>query len=97
MSSVSNASGSERAKIFETVFSAPGMKETCKIVLNPSRQTILLLGHLVEQGMERGNENSGVEILSFLPAETLIEVRGIVEELLKKSDLTEFYGRLKQL
>ncbi len=97
MSSVSNAKGSERAKIFETVFSAPGMKETCKIVLNPSRQTILLLGHLVEQGMQRREENNGDEILSFLPLETVGELRITVEEILEPSGLTEFYYRLKDL
>lgn len=97
MSSVSNVNGSERAKIFETVFSAPGMKETCKIVLNPSRQTILLLGHLVEQGMQRREENDGDEILSFLPVETVGELRITVEEILERSGLTEFYYRLKTL
>ena len=97
MSSVSNAKGNERAKIFETVFSAPGMKETCKIVLNPSRQTILLLGHLVEQGMQRREENNGDEILSFLPLETVGELRITVEEILERSGLTEFYYRLKDL
>jgi len=97
MSSVSNANGSERAKIFETVFSSPGMKETCKIVLNPSRQTILLLGHLVEQGMQRREENNGDEILSFLPLETVGELRITVEEILERSGLTEFYYRLKTL
>ncbi|NTS43030.1 hypothetical protein HRG84_19245 [Flavisolibacter sp. BT320] len=97
MSSVSNVNGSERAKIFETVFSAPGMKETCKIVLNPSRQTILLLGHLVEQGMQRREEANGDEILSFLPLETVGELRITVEEILERSGLTEFYYRLKDL
>jgi hypothetical protein len=97
MSSVSNVNGSERAKIFETVFSSPGMKETCKIVLNPSRQTILLLGHLIEQGMQRREENDGDEILSFLPVETVGELRITVEEILERSGLTEFYYRLKTL
>lgn len=97
MSSVSNGKGSERAKIFETVFSAPGMKETCKVVLNPSRQTILLLGHLVEQGMQRREEADGDEILSFLPVETVGELRTTVEEILERSGLTEFYYRLKAL
>lgn len=97
MSSVSNVNGSERAKIFETVFSSPGMKETCKIVLNPSRQTILLLGHLVEQGMQRREENDGDEILSFLPVETVGELRITIEEILERSGLTEFYYRLKTL
>ena len=97
MSSVSNVNESERAKIFETVFSAPGMKETCKIVLNPSRQTILLLSHLIEQELVKKQSGEAGGIVAYLSKETLEELRLIFEELLKKSELTEFYERLKHL
>lgn len=97
MSSVSNVNGSERAKIFETVFSSPGMKETCKIVLNPSRQTILLLGHLIEQEMLKKQRGEASEIVSYLPTESVEEFSRIFEDLLEKSGLREFYERLKAL
>lgn len=73
------------------------MKETCKIVLNPSRQTILLLSHLIEQEMVKKQSGEAGELVSFLSGETLEELSRMFEELLKKSELTEFYMRLKQL
>ena len=97
MSSVVSANGSERARIFETVLSSPGMNETCKIVLNPSRQTILVLSRMIEQGMEAREKGSGDELLSHLPEESVNEVKSVLEEMLKKSGLVDFYGRLKTL
>ena len=97
MSSVSTVNGSERAKVFETIFSSPGMKETCKIVINPTRQTILLLSHLMEQEMLKKQSGEASEILSYLPAESVEECSRIFEDLLQKSGLSEFYERLKAL
>lgn len=97
MSSANNAKSSERVKIFETLLSSPGMGETCKIVLNPSRQTILLLSRLVEQGLEKREGEGSDDLLSFLPSETLTELKSVTEEMLKKSGLVDFYQRLKLL
>ncbi|HUC80952.1 MAG TPA: hypothetical protein VMR70_08550 [Flavisolibacter sp.] len=97
MSSVASGKSPDRAKIFETVLSSPGMSETCKIVLNPSRQTVVLLSRLIEGGMERGEGKEGDEILSFLPPESVQELKAIMEEMLRKSGLVDFYARLKSL
>lgn len=97
MSSANNAKSSERGKIFETVLSSPGMGETCKIVLSPSRQTVLLVSRLIEQGLTNKEASGGDEILSFLPSESLNELKQLSEEMLKKAGLVEFYQRLKQL
>ena len=97
MSSVVGANSTERARVFETVLSAPGLTETCKIVLNPSRQTILLLSRLIEQGLEAGDKGAGDELLSHLPAESHNELKAVAEEMLKRSGLVDFYQRLKTL
>lgn len=97
MSSVRSGNATERARIFETVLSSPGMNETCKIALSPSRQTILLLSRIIEQGTDKEKESEGDELLSFLPPEAAQELRAIAEEMLRKSGLVEFYGRLKLL
>ena len=97
MSSAADVKTSERARIFETVLSSPGMSETCKIVLSPSRQTILLLSRLIEQGTKNPDGETKDEILSFLPAETLSELNSVAEEMLRKSGLVDFYQRLKLL
>ena len=88
----------EKSKIFETVFSSPGMSEKCKISMHISRQNIILLGRLIEFGVLSAEKSSfNDEILSALPKESLEDFKMIREEMLKKADLTEFYERLKTL
>ena len=97
MNSVTNANGTERAKIFEALFTSPGMNETCKIVLNPSRQTILLLSRMIEHGMEAMKEERGDELLLHVPVESINHLKVVMEEMLKRGGLVEFYDRLKKL
>jgi hypothetical protein len=97
MSSGANEKITNRTKIFETILSSPGMGENCKIVLNPTRQTILVLARLIENGVEKKGEGAGDEILSFLPEHSLSELKNISEELLKKGGLVEFYEHMKEL
>jgi hypothetical protein len=94
---MSNVANKEKSKIFETVLSSPGMNEKCKIVLMLSRQNVLLLGRLIEAGLLTHEQAIDDEIIAALPKESLEEFRIIHEEILKKSDLTEFYERLKLL
>jgi hypothetical protein len=94
---VSTTNGSERAKIFETVFGFPGMKEICKIDINPTRQTTVLLRHLMEQKLLKNQRGEASEIVLYLPAESVEECSRIVEELPGKSGLSEFSERLKAL
>jgi hypothetical protein len=94
---MSNVANKEKSKIFETVLSSPGMNEKCKILLMLSRQNVLLLGRLIEVGLLTEKRAIDDEIIAALPKESLEEFRIIHEEILKKSDLTEFYERLKLL
>ena len=91
------ATGKEKSKIFETVLSSPGMNEKCKINLTISRQNILILGRLIETGLLTDKTSFNDEIINALPKESLEDFKGIHEELLKKAELIEFYGRLKLL
>ena len=92
-----NVANKEKSKIFETVLSSPGMNEKCKIVLMLSRQNILLLSRLIEAGLLTDQQGIDDEIIAALPKESLEEFKVIHEEILRKSDLTEFYERLKSL
>jgi hypothetical protein len=94
---MNNVANKEKSKIFETVFSSPGMTEKCKIILLLSRQNILLLSRLIETGLLTDQQNFKDEIISVLPKESLEEFKTIHEEILRKSDLTEFYEKLKSL
>jgi hypothetical protein len=94
---MSNVANKEKSKIFETILSSPGMNEKCKIVLMLSRQNILLLSRLIESGLLTDEQAFDDEIIAALPKESVEEFKAIHEEILRKSDLTEFYERLKSL
>ena len=86
----------ERSKLFETVLSSPGIHETCKIILHPTRQTILLMVRLLEMG---GVEAvlKGDPFLASVPKAALEPLQGIIEEVLSRASLKEFYEHLKEL
>jgi len=87
----------EKSKIYETVLSSPGMTEKCKLVLQLSRQNVLLLSRLIETGLLTKEQFPEDEIIHALPKESVDEFRVIHEEILSKSKLTEFYQKLKSL
>lgn len=97
MNSESNHAANEKFRIYETVLSSPGMNEKCKVLLNLTRQNILLLSRIIEFGLEADKKEMKGDIISLLPVESLGEFRGIVDEILQKGGLTEFYGKLKLL
>lgn len=94
---MSTAVSKEKSKIFETVLSSPGMNQKCKINLVMSRQNILLLSRLIEAGLMADQQVFDDEIIAALPKESLEEFKIVHEEILRKSNLTDFYGRLKSL
>lgn len=94
---MSNVASKEKLKIFETILISPGMTEKCKIVLMLSRQNILLLSRLIETGLLTDQQAFDDEIITALPKESLEEFKVIHEEILRKSNLTEFYEKLKLL
>jgi len=94
---MSNVANKKKSKIFETVLSSPGMTEKCKINLVMSRQNILLLSRLIESGFLTDKQAIDDEIISALPKESLEDFRTVHEEVLRKSNLTDFYLRPKDL
>lgn len=97
MSTVGTSSKKEKSKIIEMVLSSPGMMENCKIILQLSRQNVVLLSRLIEAGILTGKEIFEDEILSSLPEGSKDDFKIVHEEILKKSGLTDFYERLKSL
>ena len=97
MSNVATPLSKEKAKIFQTVLSSPGMSEKCKISLMMSRQNILLLSRLIEAGLLSNNSPFEDEIIEALPENSLEEFKTIHDEILKKGDLKEFYEKLKTI
>lgn len=89
--------GNEKLRIFETVLSSPGMSEKCKILLQLSRQNILLLSRIIEFGLGADKREMEDDIIAHLPEDSMEELQNAVNEILQKGGLTEFYERLKSL
>lgn len=94
---MSNAVNKEKAKVFETILSSPGMSEKCKVVLQVSRQHIILLGKLIENGLLSEKNELNDELITLLSKDAIEEFKVIHEELLKKAELTDFYQWLNSL
>jgi len=94
---MSSTVNKEKSKIFETILSSPGMAEKCKVVLQLSRQNLLLLSRLIEAGLLTKEQPYEDEIIQALPKESAEEFKAVHEEILRKAGLTEFYERLKLL
>ena len=89
--------GNDKLKIYETVLSSPGMGEKCKIILQLSRQNILLLSRIIELGIEVDKKEMNGDILMLLSKEGLEEFTKLIDEILNKGGLTDFYEKLKSL
>lgn len=87
----------QKIKIYETVLSSPGMCDKCKIILQLSRQNILLLSRIIEIGLEADKKEMNDDILMLLTEEGLEEFRKVLDEILSKGGLTDFYKKLKTL
>lgn len=86
----------EKLKIYQAVISSPGMVERCKIGIHLSRQTIFILCRIIESGLKSEKEGDN-DLLGLLSKEAQEELQTVVPEFLKKSNLTEFYEKLKSL
>jgi hypothetical protein len=97
MTNVKASTKEEKSKVFEMILCSPGMSENCKIVLQMSRQNVLLLTRLIECGILTSKASFEDEILSSLPETSAGEFKMLHEEILRKSGLTDFYEKLKSL
>ena len=97
MNSEVTKQGNEKLKIYETVLSSPGMGEKCKIILQLSRQNILVLSRIIEGGLEADEKETKGDILMLLTREGIDEFRKVVDDILQKGELTNFYQNLKSL
>lgn len=91
-----NSTSKERVKIFETLISSPGMADICKLNFQLSRQNILLVSKLIESGLATEKESAD-ELLTILPKESKEELQAFVQHILEKSNLTDFYAKLRTL
>ena len=82
----------EVSKVYDTVLSIPGMNEMVKIDLKISRKNVLLLSHLIEQGLLQEKDSS--ILLSSLSEEGLLDLKNVSQECLQKAGLVELNEKL---
>ena len=83
------------SKVYDTVLSIPGMSEMVKIDLKISRKNVLVLSHLIEQGMLLEKEES--TLLGSISDEVLSELKNVSVECLQKAGLVELNQKLVSL
>ncbi|UUW08650.1 hypothetical protein NLG42_21415 [Flavobacterium plurextorum] len=82
----------DAARVFDTVLSIPGMNETVKMDLKISRKNVLLLSHLIQDGMKI-REGSSV-LLESINEQGRTDLETLAEECLQKAGLIELHEKL---
>jgi hypothetical protein len=86
----------EVAQVFDTILSIPGMNEAVRIDVRISRKNVLLLTHVIEQGLSEKGEGKG-GIFASAPEEARAELRDLSSDFLQKAGLVELSEKLKAL
>src|SRR4051812_43082590 len=83
------------ARVYETIWSIPGMNDNVKIDLKISRRNVLLLHSVIERGLTvKEAEDKSSNLVDAAPKETLQELRDFSDECLRKAGLTELRDKL---
>jgi hypothetical protein len=85
----------EVSKVYDTVLSIPGMSEPVRIDLKISRKNVLLLSHLIDQGLAHEKDSS--ILLSTLSEEGVTDLKNLSKECLQKAGLVELNEKLLTL
>ena len=85
------------AKVYDTIFSIPGMNETVKIDMRISRKNVLLLNSVIKRGLNSKDDDKSSNLLESIPPETLKELDAIADDYLTKAGLTELSAKLRAL
>ena len=85
----------EVARVFDTIFSTPGMNETVKMDLKISRKNVLLLSHFIEQGLLLEKDPSS--IIGNISEEGFSELKIVSQECLQKAGLAELNQKILTL
>lgn len=83
------------SKVYDTVLSIPGMSELVKIDLKISRKNVLLLSHIINNGLESESDDFG--LLSSVSKEELAELKNLSEDCLQRAGLVELNQKLTTL
>jgi len=82
------------AVLLDTVLSTPGMNELVKIDLKISRKNALLLGNLIDKGIDAKNSTI---LLENIPPDAVEHLSSLSAEILQKSGLADLNEKLRSL
>ena len=82
----------DAARVFDTVLSIPGMNEPVKMEMKISRKNVLLLSHLIQDGLKI-REGSSV-LLESISEQGRTELESLSQECLQKAGLVELHEKL---
>ncbi|RWU08184.1 hypothetical protein [Pedobacter chitinilyticus] len=80
--------------LYDTLLCIPGMNESVRIDVKVSRKMVLLLSQVVERGLDA---KDGTGMMEAMPAESLQELRELVDGFMEKSGLTELARKLNAI
>ncbi len=84
------------SKIYETVFSIPGMNDSVKITFTIPRKNVLLLSKVIEKGLTmKDTDEKSINMFDIVPKSSLQELQTLIVELLEKAGLTEMNKNLQ--
>ncbi|MFP9097748.1 hypothetical protein ACLI09_01735 [Flavobacterium sp. RHBU_24] len=86
----------EAAQVFDTILSSPGMNDAVRIDLRISRKNVLLLTHVLEQGLNEKQE-SKIGLFASASADAKQELKELSDDFLQKAGLMELSEKLKAI
>jgi hypothetical protein len=86
----------EVGQVFDTILSSPGMNDAVRIDLRISRKNVLLLTHVIEQGLNEKGDIKG-SMFASAPEEARKELKDLSNDFLQKAGLVELSEKLKAL
>lgn len=85
----------DAARVFDTVLSIPGMNETVKMDLKISRKNVLLLSHLIQDGLKLREGHS--VLLESINEQGRTDLETLSQECLQKAGLIELHEKLEAI
>jgi hypothetical protein len=85
------------ATVYETLLCSPGMNEAVKVDLKINRKTVLMLGSIIERGLNSKEGDGQPGLIEVIPKEIAEELRTLAGDCLQKAGLSELSEKLKSL
>jgi hypothetical protein len=86
----------EVGQVFDAILSSPGMNDAVRIDLRITRRNVLLLTHVIEQGLGEKPEGKG-GMFAYAPEAAREELKNLLGDFLEKAGLVELSEKLKAL